>query len=188
MIRWIRHISNTSLGDDESPIVDQWTYLSVEIMKDCPWCTPKTKAIGNGWSQVDKTDVILTYPHDTAWLIICIPMNVIVIEARACRTSMERERVVRQTTETVQMAPAKKNARIIKYDDKYCIMNITWNVPTLRKWGRENVEILFGWNFSETRLPATLYRALWEKVFKGPARTRLDNVVKKIQKGFGADS
>ena len=39
----------------------------------------------------------------------------------------------------------------------------------------------------ETRLPAILNLAVWEKKTKGRAQTIWDNVVKKRWKGLGAD-
>ena len=35
-------------GEDELPIVDQYTYLGVEISKDCFWNTLIAKVIGKG--------------------------------------------------------------------------------------------------------------------------------------------
>ena len=39
----------------------------------------------------------------------------------------------------------------------------------------------------ETRLPAIIDRAVWEKTTKGQAGTRWDNVVEKIWKNLGGD-
>ena len=35
-------------GEDELPIVDQYTYLGVEISKDCSWDARIAKGIGKG--------------------------------------------------------------------------------------------------------------------------------------------
>ena len=52
-------------GKDELPIVDQYTYLGVEISKDCSWDAHIhiAKVIGKGTSQVGKMDAILTDSH-----------------------------------------------------------------------------------------------------------------------------
>ena len=42
-------------------------------------------------------------------------------------------------------------------------------------------------NMPEKRLPAIVDRALWEKITKGRAGTRWDNVVEKIWKDLGGD-
>ena len=47
-------------GEDELWIVDQYTYLGVDISKDCSWDAHTT---GKGKSQVGKMDAILTDPH-----------------------------------------------------------------------------------------------------------------------------
>ena len=39
----------------------------------------------------------------------------------------------------------------------------------------------------EKRLPAIVDRAVWEKITKGRAGIKWDNVVKKIRKGLGGD-
>ena len=50
-------------GEDELPIVDQYTYLGVDISKDCSRDAHIAKVIGKGKSQVGKMDAILTDPH-----------------------------------------------------------------------------------------------------------------------------
>ena len=65
-------------GEDELPIVDQYTYLGVEISKDCSWDSHIAKAIGKGNSQVGNMDAILTDPHHDTRIKIYVLMNVIV--------------------------------------------------------------------------------------------------------------
>ena len=43
-------------GEDELPIVDQYTYLCVEISKDCSWDAHIAKVIGKGKSQASRQD------------------------------------------------------------------------------------------------------------------------------------
>ena len=50
-------------GEDELPIVDQYTYLSIEVSKDCSWDAHIAKVVGKGKSQVGKMDAVLTDPH-----------------------------------------------------------------------------------------------------------------------------
>ena len=66
------------VGKDELPIVDQYTYLGVEVSKDCSWGAYIAKVIGKGKSQVGKMDAILTVPHLDNRIKICILINVIV--------------------------------------------------------------------------------------------------------------
>ena len=46
-------------GEDELPIVDQYTYLGVEISKYCYWDTHIPKVIAKGKSHKGKIDAIL---------------------------------------------------------------------------------------------------------------------------------
>ena len=84
-------------GEDERPIVDQYTYVGVEISKDCSWDAHIAKVIGKDKSQVGKMDVILTDPHLDTRIKRCILINVIVLKLRVCRKNMKREREVRNT-------------------------------------------------------------------------------------------
>ena len=85
-------------GEDELPIVDQYTYLGVEILKDFSWDAHIAKVNEKGKSQVGKMDAILTDPRRDTRIKVCILMNVIVPKLRVCRRSMGREREVRKPT------------------------------------------------------------------------------------------
>ncbi|MEP5446747.1 hypothetical protein, partial [Ekhidna sp.] len=63
--------------EDELPIVDQYTYLGVDMSKDCSWDTHIAKVRGRGKSRVDKMDAILTDSHLDTRIKICIMMKVI---------------------------------------------------------------------------------------------------------------
>ena len=66
-------------GEDDLPIVDQYTYLGVNISKNGYWDAHIAKVIRNGESNVGKMDAILTDSHlDINRIEICILMNVIV--------------------------------------------------------------------------------------------------------------
>ena len=56
--RGTRQISNGS--GSESPIADQYTYLGVEISKECSWDAHVAKVIGKGKAHVGKMDATLT--------------------------------------------------------------------------------------------------------------------------------
>ena len=62
---------------DRRPI---YTYLCVEISKDCSWGAHITKVIGKGKPQVGKMDAILTHPHLSTKIKICVLINVIVLK------------------------------------------------------------------------------------------------------------
>ena len=50
-------------GGEELPIVDQFTYLEVEVSKNCSWETHINKVIQKGKPEVGRMDVILRDSH-----------------------------------------------------------------------------------------------------------------------------
>ena len=50
-------------GGEELPIVDQYTYLGVEISKNCSWDAHINKLIQKGKTEVGRMDVILRDSH-----------------------------------------------------------------------------------------------------------------------------
>ncbi|CAB1102180.1 unnamed protein product [Ectocarpus sp. CCAP 1310/34] len=65
-------------GEEELPVVDRYSYLGVEISKECSWDAHMAKLIGKGKAQIGKTDEILTDPHLDTRIKRCVLLNVIV--------------------------------------------------------------------------------------------------------------
>ena len=66
-------------GEDEVPIVDQYTYLGVDISKDCSsWDAHIPKLLGKCKSQLGKMEATLTDPHLDTRIKGCFLTNVIV--------------------------------------------------------------------------------------------------------------
>ena len=65
-------------GEDELPIVDQYTYLGVESSKDCSWDAHIAKVTGKSKTHVGNMDVTLTDSHFDARIKICNMINVLV--------------------------------------------------------------------------------------------------------------
>ena len=74
------------------PIADQYTYLGVEISKECSWDAHIAKLIVQGKAQVGKMDAILTDSHLDMSSDQCD-----CTKTRVCRRSTGREREVGQT-------------------------------------------------------------------------------------------
>ena len=104
-------------GEDELPIVDQYTYLGIEISKDCFWDAHMTEVIGKGKSEVGKMDAILTDPHLDTTITVCILINVIVQKLEYAGASMGREREFRETTGNSADGSCYKDARMLKNDE-----------------------------------------------------------------------
>ena len=99
-------------GEDELPIVDQYTYLGVDISKDCSWDTHIAKVIGKGETHVGKMDAILTdYSHLDTWSKICILMNVIVPKLEYAEELWEGNSNLVKQLETAWMTAAKQILR-----------------------------------------------------------------------------
>ena len=72
-------------GEDELPIVDQFTYLGVELSKDCSWDAHVAKVTGKGKSQVRKMNAILSDAHLDTRTRTCIWMNMLVPKLKYAR-------------------------------------------------------------------------------------------------------
>ena len=94
--------------EDELPTVDQYTYLGLEISKECSWDAHVAKLIGKGKSQVGKMDTILTDPHFDTRIKICNLMSVIVPKLEYEGEVWEGKAKFGKQLETVQMTAAKK--------------------------------------------------------------------------------
>ena len=79
-------------GEDELPIVDQYTFLGVKISKDCSWDAHIAKVIEKGKSQIGTMDAILTDPHLDTRVLKMHSDECDCTKVRVCRRNMGRER------------------------------------------------------------------------------------------------
>ena len=94
-------------GEDELPVADQYTYLGVEISKECSWDAHIAKVIRKDKAHVGNMDAILTDSHLDTRIKICIMINVIVPKLEYAEVWEGNAKLVKQL-ETVQMTAAKK--------------------------------------------------------------------------------
>ena len=97
-------------GEDKKTIIDQYTYLGVEISKDCSWDAHIAKVIGKSKSLVGKMDAILTDPHFDTRIKICIVINVIVTKFEYAGGVWERNAKFVKQLEKVQTTGAKDDS------------------------------------------------------------------------------
>ena len=95
-------------GVDDLPIVAQYTYLGVEISKDCSWHAHIANVIGQGNSQVGKMDAILTDSHLDKGITTCMLTNAIVPKLEYAGEVWEGNAKFVKQLETVQMTAAEK--------------------------------------------------------------------------------
>ena len=95
-------------GEEELPIVDQYTYLGVEISKNGSWDAHINKVIEKGKAQIGKMDVILRESQLDTRIKICILRNVIVPKLEYAGEVWEGNAKLVKKLETVPMTAAKK--------------------------------------------------------------------------------
>ena len=95
-------------GGDELPIVDQYTYLGVEISKNCSWDAHINKVIQKGRAKVGKVDMMLRDSLLDTRNKICILLNVIAPKLEYAGEVWEGNKKLVDKLETVQMSVAKK--------------------------------------------------------------------------------
>ena len=96
------------------PIVDQYTYLGVEISKDCSWDTHIAKVIGKGKAHIGKMDAILTDSHLDTRIKRYILTNVIVPRLEYAGEVWEGNANLVKQLETVQLTACQlKNPKML---------------------------------------------------------------------------
>ena len=109
-------------GEEELPIVDQYTYLGVDISKDCTWDAHIAKVVlGKGKTQVGKMDAFLTDPHLDTRIKRCILMNEILPKLEYAGEVREGNHEDRKTIGNSAHDSSKKYTRMLKYDDNIVI-------------------------------------------------------------------
>ena len=153
-------------------------FLGVETSKDCSWDARVAKVIGKGKSQVRKMDVILTDPHLDTRIKICILMNVIVPKLEYAGQVWEGNAILVKQLETVQMSAAE-NILGCSSTTSNTVLTAKLGMYPL-KTNRGVIKLKWQYkakNVPQKRSPAIVDNAVWEKITKGRAGTRWDNVV-----------
>ena len=57
-------------GEGALPIVDQYTYVGVEILRECSWDAHTARKVGKGKSQLGRMDTTPSDPHFDTWITI----------------------------------------------------------------------------------------------------------------------
>ena len=173
-------------GEEELPVVDKYTYLGVEISKECSWDAHIAKLIGKGKAQIGKMDEILTDPHLDTRIKRCILLNVIVPKLEYAGEVWEgNEKAVKQL-ETVQMAAAKKILGCSSTTSNTVLRAELgmYSLKTKRDMQKLNWQYKVS-RMSDDRLPAMVDKAAWGKATPGKKGIRWDKVVEKVWKEIG---
>ena len=173
-------------GEEELPVVDKYTYLGVEISKECSWDAHIAKLIGKGKAQIGKMDEILTDPHLDTRIKRCILLNVIVPKLEYAGEVWEgNEKAVKQL-ETVQMAAAKKILGCSSTTSNTVLRAELgmYSLKTKRDMQKLNWQYKVS-RMSDDRLPAMVDKAAWGKATPGKKGIRWDKVVERVWKEIG---
>ena len=98
------------------PIVDLYSYLGVDISKDCSWDTHITKVAGKGKPHVGKVDAILTDSHLDTTIKIFVLVNVILSKLEYAGKVWEGNLKFSKQLEAVYISAAKEIARMLTDD------------------------------------------------------------------------
>ena len=151
-------------GEDELPIVDQYTYLGVEISIDCSWDAHIAKTLGKDKAQVGKMDAILTDPHPDSRIKTCILMKVIVPRLEYSGEVWEGNAKFVKQLKTVQMTAAKSILGCSSTTSNTVLRAELGTYPL--KTNRDVRKLKWQYkvkNMPEKRLPAIVDRDVWEK-------------------------
>ena len=153
------------------PIADQYTYLGVEISKECSWDAHIAKVIGKGKAHVGKMDAILTDSHLDSRIKRCILINVIVPKLEYAGEVWEgNAKLVKQL---VQMTAAKKVPGCSSTSSNTVLRAELGMYPLETNRDVRNLKWQYQVrNMPKKRLPTIADRAVWEKVTKGRAGIR----------------
>ncbi|CAB1099601.1 unnamed protein product [Ectocarpus sp. CCAP 1310/34] len=163
-----------------------YTYLGVEISKECSWDAHIAKLIGKGKAQIGKMDEILTDPHLDTRIKRCVLLNVIVPKLEYAGEVWEgNEKAVKQL-ETVQMAAAKKILGCSSTTSNTVLRAELgmYSLKTKRDMQKLNWQYKVS-RMSDDRLPAMVDKAAWGKATPGKKGIRWDKVVERVWKEIG---
>ena len=174
-------------GGEELPIVDQYTYLGVEISKDCSWDAHINKLIQKGKTEVGRMGMILRDSRLDTRIKRCILLNVIVPKLEYAGEVWEGNKKLAEKLETVQMSAAKKILGCSKTTSNTALraelgmyaLKTNRDMRKLR-W-QHSVR-----NMPSKRLPAIVDGAVWKKVTKGQP-VRWDREVEKVWQEIGGN-
>ena len=170
------------------PIVDQYTYLGVEISKNCSSDAHIYRVIQKGKTEVGKMDMILRDSRLHTRIKRCILLNVIVPKLEYAGEVWEGNKKLAEKLETVQMSAAKKILGCSKTTSNTAL-RAELGIYAL-KTNRDMRKLR--WQHSvrsmqSERLPAIVDRAVWKKATKGQP-VRWDKEVERIWQEIGGKS
>ncbi|CAB1104917.1 unnamed protein product [Ectocarpus sp. CCAP 1310/34] len=173
---------------DDFVVVDQYTYLGVEIAKDCSWNAHMSKVAEKGKSRAGKLHPIFANRHLDTRIKLAILKSVIVPPLEYAGEVWEGNKKVVKELEAAQM----KAAKIIlgcSTRTSNAAVRAELGIQSLRS-GRDARKLTWQYRMcgmGEERLPRIVWEAKWANKKRGRQPTEWVKVVEDVCKGFEID-
>ncbi|CAB1115344.1 ABC [Ectocarpus sp. CCAP 1310/34] len=175
-------------GIEEIAVVDQYTYLGVEIAKDCSWNAHMSKVAEKGKARAGKLHPILANRHLDTRINLTVLKSVIVPPLEYTREAWEGNKKVVKELEAAQM----KAAKIIlgcSTRTSNAAVRAELGIQSLRS-GRDARKLTWQYRMcgmGEERLPRIVWEAKWANKKRGRQPTEWVKVVEDVWKGLDID-
>ena len=124
------------------PIVDQYTYLGVEISKNCSWDAHINKLIQKGKTEVGRMDMILRDSRLDTRIKRCILLNVIVPKLEYSGELGGKQEVGGEVGNSADVS-CKGDTRVFENNEQYSIESRVGNVRFQNKQRHEKTAVSY---------------------------------------------
>ncbi|CAB1103133.1 unnamed protein product [Ectocarpus sp. CCAP 1310/34] len=175
-------------GIEEIAVVDQYTYLGVEIAKDCSWNAHMSKVAEKGKARAGKLHPILANRHLDTRIKLTVLKSVIVPPLEYAGEVWEGNKKVVKELEAAQMKAAKTILGCSRRTSNAAV-RAELGIQSLRS-GRDARKLTWQYRMcgmGEERLPRIVWEAKWANKKRGRQPTEWVKVVEDVWKGLDID-
>ena len=175
-------------GVEDLAVVDQYTYLGVEIANDCSWNTHMSKVAEKGKARAGKMHPILADRHLDTRIKLAVLKSVIVPPLEYAGEVWEGNTKVVKELEAAQMKAAKIILGCSKRTSNAAV-RAELGIRSLKS-GRDEKKLTWQYRMcgmGEERLPRIAWEAKWENKKRGRQPTEWAKVVDGVWKRFDID-
>ncbi|CAB1101144.1 unnamed protein product [Ectocarpus sp. CCAP 1310/34] len=173
-------------GVKEIAVVDQYTYLGVEIAKDYSWNAHTSKVAEKGKARAGKLHPILANPHLNTRIKLTVLKSVIVPPLEYAGEVWEGNKKVKKELEGAKMKAAKIILGCSKGKSNAAVRAGIQSLPS----GRDARKLTWQYRMcgmGEERLPRIVWEANWANNKRGRQPTEWVKVAEDAWKGFEID-
>ncbi|CAB1110718.1 unnamed protein product [Ectocarpus sp. CCAP 1310/34] len=175
-------------GIEEIAVVDQYTYLGVEIAKDCSWNAHMSNVAERGKTRAGKLHPILANRHLDTRIKLTVLKSVIVPPLEYAGEVWEGNKKVVKELEAAQMKAAKTILGCSRRTSNAAV-RAELGIQSLRS-GRDARKLTWQYRMcgmGEERLPRIVWEAKWANKKRGRQPTEWVKVVEDVWKGLDID-